>query len=463
MNNSNNGHHEGEPIIRPTLPQYHYFYGSTGDEEDNDDSNNSHHATAETPTNSTSVANEQESLIGESLVLTDNEEEPPNNNEFDLQHVLISNGNGMRHVVGGGGNTNKNKGYNNYTNGNGGSHNNGDQTKDGPFQSMTHSLLAMRESHPVVHVVSLVACMIVCMLVFAITLFPSTTENAAGVLGVTSEATRKFVLQFPVVDRSKSNDPLSNFLHTELFHPSFIYNNKRGNDPFRQFTFPFPTGAFWTNLVLPPTADRGFSYPIAVYPYAFKWSTYSMAASYPAIHRKEEPKAIHDYFFPDLTFSTTEEVKQRQITHFDPLSVTLQFSTNRGHWQSFLVQGSPYITLEYDNVTPIFKALSTFKNVLCPGEEAFVKGGGDEFDDNFSDDDGQTKRRRRRKRRLFGVCSSSVRQQIITVEDVLRCVLLASSTSRCSTAVDCSFYSILCLYILTWSPSPHRMMATLRY
>jgi hypothetical protein len=164
---------------------------------------------------------------------------------------------------------------------------------------------------------------------------------------------------------------------------------------------------------LPPTGDHGFSYPIAVYPYAYKWSESSMAVSYPAMHRKEDSKAIHDYFFPDLTFTTMEEVKQRQITNCDPLSVTLNFHTaNKGNWKSYLVQGSPYVTIEYDNVSPMFKALTTFKSALCPGEEGF-DAKGDEFDDSFSDDDAHS-----RKRRLFGVCSSKV-----SLCDILYCMV----------------------------------------
>lgn len=371
--NMNAGDHEGSPASLPMRPQYHYFYGST-------DTDYGSHSRAETP----SSAQEQESLIGESLVPTDNEEEPPNSSNLDHEHVLISSGNGMRHVVGG---DNRTSDLKSYQNGNG-------HHSSGPFRSLRNSLQSFREKHPIVHIVSLVGCMTICMVIFAVTLFPSTRHTATGALGVATEGAKKFVLKFPVVDRSRS-DPLSAFINKDLFHQNLLYT---GNDPFREFAFAFPTGAFWTNLVLPPTADRGYSYPIAVYPYAYKWSDNSMAASYPSAHRKEEAKAIHDYFFPDLTFSTTEDVRERKIIDFDPLSVNLNFrTTSRGSWTTYLVQGSPYITMEYDNVTPIIKALSTFKNVLCPGEE----GKGDSFDDNFSDDEGN-------RRRLFGVCRSSV-------------------------------------------------------
>lgn len=409
--------HETEPLAqaRPMRPQYHFFYGSTDD-------NQSRSTTVDHDIRSS--INEQESLLGENLVPTDNEEEPPvNNSDFDLQHVLISNGSGsMRHVVGGGNPSNNGtngKSYNHHANGTNGDKLNGDYD-DG---NIHNSLTQFRATHPVVHIVGLVGCMTLCMVIFAVTLFPSANTATATSLGMPAEAMRKFVMKFPTVDRSKSNDAAKLFLKKDLFHPDLHYN---GQDPLRMFVFPFPTGAFWTNLVLPATADRGFSYPIAVYPYAYKWSPTALIASYPSLHRKEDAKAIHDYFIPDLTFSVKEEVQQRYITNFDPLSVTLQFQTTasstsssssssssasvlgQGSWQTFLVQGSPYTTLEYNDVTPQIRALSTFKNVGCPGEES---GGGftdDEFDDNFlQDDDDDDGRRRTRRRKLLGVCGAS--------------------------------------------------------
>ena len=414
-------------------PQYHFFYGSTGNTADSSNGDNNANAADNQSHRSNSIANEQESLLGESLVPTDNEEEPPNNSEFDLQHVLISNGNnGMRHVVGGGSHhsPNLNAAKNGSINGSANNNHHPLNGKNGHGRSNSGNIKdsswnQIRRSHPVVHIVGLVGCMTICMVVFAVTLFPTASINSAGEssLGTAVEATRRFVMKFPTVDRSKSNDPAKLFLKQDLFHPSLQYSNK-GKDPFRMFQFPFPTGAFWTNLVLPSTADRGFSYPIAVYPYAYKWSETSLIASYPALHRKEETKAIHDYFIPDLTFGVTEQVQQRYVTNFDPLSVTLQFQTvstsntdadnsilRKGSWQTFLVQGSPYTTLEYDTVTPYIRALSTFKNVVCPGEEGVNTQ--DDFDDNFSDDDVSNnnggRRTRQRRRSLLGVCGVSVR------------------------------------------------------
>jgi endoglucanase Acf2 len=91
-----------------------------------------------------------------------------------------------------------------------------------------------------------------------------------------------------------------------------------------------------------------------------------LQVSYPANHRKEEPKAIHDYFFPDLKIQLIEEITSRHIQSFDALSVTLRLSTEDGHLETYLVQGSPYITLQYAKTTPVIRAFSIFTSVTCP-------------------------------------------------------------------------------------------------
>ncbi|KAL7574843.1 hypothetical protein ACA910_010680 [Epithemia clementina (nom. ined.)] len=172
-----------------------------------------------------------------------------------------------------------------------------------------------------------------------------------------------FQMNFSRVNRGDFGDAIDSFLVPSLIHPNLI--NK--DDTSHIFTFPFPTGAFWTNFVLHPTADRGLSYPIFVYPYGFKWSDTLLQVSYPYLHRNQEATAIHDYFFPDLTFGCNETIKARHITEFDPLSVSVQYETvNKGLWSVFLVQGSPYVTMEFGGIAPVIRALSTFENLDCP-------------------------------------------------------------------------------------------------
>ena len=92
---------------------------------------------------------------------------------------------------------------------------------------------------------------------------------------------------------------------------------------------PFPSEAFWTNLVIQPTPDRGLSYPIMSYPYGYKWNPSLLQVSYPPLRRLSDDISIRDIFNPDLTFSTEETITKRNIVRFDPLSVTLRYYGNQ--------------------------------------------------------------------------------------------------------------------------------------
>lgn len=230
----------------------------------------------------------------------------------------------------------------------------------------------------------------------------SQPEGSTNPTTISQQTERQFKVLFPQVDRAESGDPVQKFMDTTLFHSTLLYSTSKGhgaNDNQnktilnkRMFRFPFPTGAFWTNLVLKSNTGQGFSYPIVAYPYAFKWSGSQVAASYPYLHRKETSKEIHDYFIPELFFGTSELVNDRKIVAFDPLSITLRFSkSEKSYWETYLVQGTPYITMKYIKMQPSIHALSIFTNVLCPHEDQ----------PSTTDED------RNRRRRLLGVCRSS--------------------------------------------------------
>ena len=219
---------------------------------------------------------------------------------------------------------------------------------------------------------------------------------------------------FQHIDRQTYDDPITNFMDPSMFHDDLKHSSRNQSDqssspPHHSFRFPYPTGSFWTNLVLPPTADFNLSYPIVVYPYAFKWSHDKLIVSYPSLHRSIlGNKAIHDYFFPDLSFGLFDtlhtyddmarlirdtkdplvlqniptSIVDRKMIHFDPLSVTLRYytaaaaapvtttrasSTNHNYWDVYLVQGSPYVTMKYHSDSlPYIKAFTTFANITCP-------------------------------------------------------------------------------------------------
>ena len=287
---------------------------------------------------------EQESLIGEELVSTDHEGDTPNSSQRDLQHLVITT-------------ETRNKGW--------WGHN---RDRDG-----SSGLGRM----------ILIIGLALAMSTFLVILFPHTSQPLPSA--------QNMYIPFPSVDRMDFGDPVKAFVKIDLFHPTLLSSSEP-----RTFVFPFPTGAFWTNLVV-HSPDGDISYPIMVYPYAYKWSDSFLQVSYPSSHRFTDSHSIRDTFAPELTFSSKEAILERHVIKFDPLSVTLRFSAaGESRWEIPLVQGSPYTTLKYFNATPTIRALSIFKSVLCPGDD----------DENFSDliDDTGT----RRGRKLFGVCSIDV-------------------------------------------------------
>ena len=190
--------------------------------------------------------------------------------------------------------------------------------------------------------------------------------NPNSELNMKAEANEIFQIPFPQIDRSEygSNPvPASSIVDPKLFAPSLRGDEDDSSSSLLKV--PFPTGAFWTNLVIKPTADRLLSYPIMAYPYGYKWNPDMLQVSYPSLRRQMDELSIRDIFNPDLTLTTMEDVTSRHIKHFDPLSVTLRFESSEHGWETYLVQGSPYITARYEQMTPIIRPISIFKGISC--------------------------------------------------------------------------------------------------
>lgn len=234
--------------------------------------------------------------------------------------------------------------------------------------------------------------------------FPLTNiESSSRVFQTTTSK-----VPFNSITRETESIPASSIVNPSLFHPSLRnthYNSQEGGNNISNvqplLKVPFPTGAFYTNLLLSKTtSDHSISYPIMVYPYAFKWSPTSLIVSYPSIHRIYDDISIRDIFQPDLTFHVDEEMKNRFCTYYDSLSVTLRYTSfeedellreegenefNTGNinvdmqqqnlkqegseYETYLVQGSPYITIKYTNATPVITALSIFQSFHCLEDE----------------------------------------------------------------------------------------------
>ena len=80
-------------------------------------------------------------------------------------------------------------------------------------------------------------------------------------------------------------------------------------------------------------------------------------------------KMIQDVFAPDITLGSVESVSTRHVVRFDSLSVTLRFYEGdliqSDSWETYIVQGSPYITALYANLSPELTALSDFEDITC--------------------------------------------------------------------------------------------------
>ena len=165
---------------------------------------------------------------------------------------------------------------------------------------------------------------------------------------------------FPKIHRSEYGAPAEGTVNFHLFDDSFLTEEKK-------LKVPMPTGAFWSNLVVRPTSDRGLSYPSMVYPYGFNWSLTMMQISYPPLRRLYDPLSIRDILNSDMAYTSVEQIVSRKIMSFDPLSVTIRFNSYNSmqYWESYLVQGSPYITTKYSATTPILTPLSIFHKFIC--------------------------------------------------------------------------------------------------
>lgn len=112
-----------------------------------------------------------------------------------------------------------------------------------------------------------------------------------------------------------------------------------------------------------------------------------MQVSYPPLRRLTDKISIRDIFNPDMTFATEEAIIKRNVVRFDPLSVTLRFYSSQvnahmeqngsdpdpksSYWESYLVQGSPYVTVKVNEMTPLFTPLSIFQDLDCPWDDDF--------------------------------------------------------------------------------------------
>jgi endo-1,3(4)-beta-glucanase len=115
---------------------------------------------------------------------------------------------------------------------------------------------------------------------------------------------------------------------------------------------PYPTGAFWTNLVV----ENG-DYPVTLGAYDVKTLPTGVQVSYSATRRSVSQMAIIDAFDVDLQVGSAEQYVSRAVQKFDNLSVTMQYQTaNGGKYMAYLVKGSVFVTVEFQGATPVISS-----------------------------------------------------------------------------------------------------------
>ncbi|KAH6615497.1 glycosyl hydrolase family 81-domain-containing protein [Chaetomium sp. MPI-SDFR-AT-0129] len=119
---------------------------------------------------------------------------------------------------------------------------------------------------------------------------------------------------------------------------------------------PFPTNSWWAPFAAPPgnaTAAGPFPYESGLQGSGIQFGL--------STARKFDGTSIQQPTQFDWLASFTEHqgaFENHKATAFDTQSVTVQYFEGSSTLTTYLVPGSPYITLEYDSATPSFKSLN---------------------------------------------------------------------------------------------------------
>ncbi|CAI5707751.1 unnamed protein product [Peronospora effusa] len=140
----------------------------------------------------------------------------------------------------------------------------------------------------------------------------------------------------------------------------------------KDFSQALPTNAFWSNLLVADghglNAGAG---EVTLSPYTVRSLPKRLEISYGDSRRVATMNAITEYFNVDASFTAySRQVKKdnsvllgegnstsRNVVSFDVLSVLLQYYYEEDNkWMKVpLVRGSPYVTVEYQNVLPVLE------------------------------------------------------------------------------------------------------------
>ncbi|RLN73215.1 hypothetical protein BBJ28_00015162 [Nothophytophthora sp. Chile5] len=122
---------------------------------------------------------------------------------------------------------------------------------------------------------------------------------------------------------------------------------------------PFPTGAWWTNLVL----AEGQSAVVSM-PYVYRILDEKLHVSFP--FRVVTSRIIEEGFISQMVVSSEAAegaasaglAVAHHVVDFDAFSTTVRFSRGKEEeFRVFLVRGSPYVTMEFSHSRPVVEAM----------------------------------------------------------------------------------------------------------
>lgn len=121
---------------------------------------------------------------------------------------------------------------------------------------------------------------------------------------------------------------------------------------------PYPTGAFWTNVVL-GNGDN----PSEQLPYIVKSLSQGLQIS--AFFISSTPNFVISGFQANMMFSSSQTATSRSLTRFDLLSfeMTWSYADAASKMTTPVVRGSPYITALYDNLNPTISTIHAILSV----------------------------------------------------------------------------------------------------
>ncbi|KIY43569.1 glycoside hydrolase family 81 protein [Fistulina hepatica ATCC 64428] len=131
-----------------------------------------------------------------------------------------------------------------------------------------------------------------------------------------------------------------------------IANEGPPNSFFQNFTPPYPTNSWWVGY------GAGDGLAVCAGPFPYETSLTASAIQFGiSTDRSFDGTSIHQYTQTDWSVGFTEHTglfDDHKALSWDMQTVTLQYFTDSGYLNSYMVPGSPYLTFEFNNATPQF-------------------------------------------------------------------------------------------------------------